>query len=250
MLTQERQQEILQLIQQRSAVTVTELAELFQTSESTIRRDLTVLDEMGKLNRVHGGATALMNDQYMSEEEEVEKKEQLFIHEKSMIGRYAANLIQDQDFVYIDAGTTTDKMLDYITTTKAIFVTNGITHARKLMQKGCKVYVLGGEMKRSTEAIIGSVAVENLKRYNFTKAFLGTNGISLEQGFTTVGVDEGVLKQTAIEHSYIKYVLADHGKFGKYAAVTFGQAKQCAVITDGDIDKKYGEQMVIKEILG
>jgi DeoR family fructose operon transcriptional repressor len=250
MLTQERQQEILKLIAQKGAVTVVELTDIFQASESTIRRDLAVLDEMGKLSRVHGGATALQSNHFMAKEAAVKKKEQLNTHEKAIIGRYAANLISDDDFIYMDAGTTTSKMLDYIQETKATFVTNGLLHARKLMAKGCKVIVLGGEMKRSTEAIIGSMAIENLKHFNFTKAFLGTNGISLEQGFTTVDVDEGVLKQTAIERSYIRYMLADHTKFDKYAAVTFGELNQCAVITDGGVNAKYRERMVLKEILG
>ena len=81
---------------------------------------------------------------------------------KEKIAQYAAGLIGPGDFVYIDAGTTTDLMIDFITARQAVFVTNAITHAKKLAQKGCTVYILGGEFKAITEAIVGEEAVSSI----------------------------------------------------------------------------------------
>lgn len=74
--------------------------------------------------------------------------------------------------MYIDAGTTTELMIDFLTEKGAVYITNGISHARKLMNAGYRVFLLGGEMKAVTEAIIGEDALENLEKYNFTKGFL------------------------------------------------------------------------------
>jgi DeoR family fructose operon transcriptional repressor len=248
MLTQERHNFILQILQEKKAVTVTELTKELDASESTIRRDLISLHEMGKLKKVHGGATVIEHD-FSAYEEDVATKSTQNIDEKNAIGKYAASLIKDEDLVYIDAGTTTEKMIDYITNTKPIYVTNGIVHAKKLIQKGCRAYVIGGEIRLSTEAIVGAEGINNLKKYNFTKSFVGTNGISIEQGFTTPDIEEGLVKKEAVLRSYMTYVLADHSKFGKVNSITFASIDQACIITDYLTDDKVKEATIVKEVL-
>ena len=95
-------------------------------------------------------------------------------NEKEQIARYAASLISDNDFIYIDAGTTTELLIDYIEQRRNVtFVTNGISHAKKLTQAGFRVHILGGEFKLETEAIVGEEAMLLLDKYNFTKRILG-----------------------------------------------------------------------------
>src|SRR5699024_12190039 len=101
-----------------------------KTSEATIRRDLNALARIGKLNKVHGRATAL--ERVMQDEEDMQVKSQRFQREKEEIAQYAASLIRDGDFIYIDAGSTTDKLVDAINNINVTYVTNGIIHARKL----------------------------------------------------------------------------------------------------------------------
>lgn len=74
--------------------------------------------------------------------------------------------------VYLDAGTTTEMIIDFLKEYDVIYVTNGITHARKLMNAGFKVHLIGGEIKAVTEAVVGEEALEQLDKYNFTKGFL------------------------------------------------------------------------------
>lgn len=248
MLSQERFNLILQTLEQKKAVTVVELTKLLDTSESTIRRDLNTLHNMGKLNKVHGGATVL-GGEFTSDEYDVETKLLLNTSEKEHIGRYAATIINDDDFVFIDAGTTTFRLIDFIENTKAIYVTNGIVHAKKLIQKRCKTIVIGGNIKPSTEAIVGAEGILNLKKYNFSKCFLGVNGITIENGFTTPDVEEALLKEEALKRSYMSFVLADSSKFGKTSSVTFADISQACIITDRIPDDKYTDYTVIREVL-
>ncbi len=246
MLTEERYYEILDLLEKRGAVTVIELTKILQTSESTIRRDLNALARQGKLNKVHGGATAL--ERVMQDEEDMQVKSMRFQKEKEMIAKYAASLIRDGDFIYIDAGSTTDKLVDAINNVNAIYVTNGITHARKLTQKGYKVYIIGGEFKPVTEAIVGAQALKSIRTFNFTKCFLGTNGIHKTRGYTTPDVDEAAVKAEALERSFVSFVLADHSKFDAVSASVFGELSQACIITDELPNPSYQEITVIKEV--
>ena len=223
MLTQERYQAILSIVNDRNAVTVAELAQMLSTSESTIRRDLNALDEIGKIRKVFGGATSVTQSVGMLEDN-VSDREHLMYEEKTEIGKYAATLINDTDFVYIDSGTTTSRMIDFITDSKATFVTNGISHARKLIQKGLNAYIVGGKIKPLTEAVVGTVGIANLKSLNFSKAFMGTNGIDVNAGFTTPDLDEARIKEAAVKGAYMAFVLADHTKFRRVFSVTFASA--------------------------
>lgn len=156
MLTEKRQEEIAKLVQERESITVQELKEIFQASESTIRRDITALDKAGKLTKVFGGAIALNDSRIVKQELPVCQKQEMQIREKMAIAKYAASLIEANDCVYIDAGTTTSWMLGYIKEKEATYVTNAVSHAKKLAEAGFHVILIGGELKGSTEAIIGA----------------------------------------------------------------------------------------------
>lgn len=248
MLTQERYQAILDILGEKNAVTVSELTQALSTSESTVRRDLNALDEMGRLRKVFGGATSLRNNPGLYEDT-VSNREELMAEEKKAIGSYCATLINDSDFVYIDAGTTTLRLVDSITNTKASYVTNGITHARRLVLKGLNTYVIGGKIKPVTEAVVGAESVKSIKSFNFTKAFMGTNGIDAYTGFSTPDIEEALIKEEVINKSYISFVLADHSKFRKIFPVTFSEIKKCCIITDRLDDKTFSEHTVIKEVM-
>lgn len=155
MLTEKRQEEILRLLTLKGSVTVQELKEYFDASESTIRRDLNTLDEKGALVKVFGGAM-LAESNLATKDEQVSQRKGLYQDEKQQIGEYAASLIEPHDFVYLDAGTTTACMIPYITEKTATFVTNAVSHALELAGKGFHVIILGGELKAATEAIVGN----------------------------------------------------------------------------------------------
>ena len=249
MLTEERYSVILEQVSQNKSVTLTELCELLGASESTVRRDLITLDEKGLLKKVHGGAISADDRSLNLVEHDVESKSKLFTEEKSAIAQYAASLLEDGDFCFIDAGTTTEKLIDFLPIKDASFVTNGFVHAKKLALKGFKTYIPAGEIKKTTEAIVGAECVSSLQNYNFTKCFMGANGISLTAGISTPDRNEALVKATAIKRSRTAYVLADLSKFDQIAAVTFAQTESIQIITDKLNDKKYTAKSNIKEVL-
>lgn len=249
MITENRYQLILEILESQKSATVQQLAEQTGASESTIRRDLSTLDSQGRLKKVHGGATLTMRQPYLAQEADMVTKENLYMREKERIGFAAAALIRKEDVVYIDAGSTTLQLANAISgdALEATYVTNGLAHTRVLARKGCTVYVPAGRIKPTTEAIIGTAVLSSLRRYNFTKAFIGTNGISIERGFTTPGIEEAELKAAAVESSYECWIVADHSKFGKVCAAGFCDLIKASIITDCLPDQTYRDYTTVKE---
>ena len=238
MLPGERTEDILRIINERGSISNQELVSLTGASESTIRRDITALADENRILRVHGGAMSLGSGIRM-EDKDVGARRAENGDEKRQIGMYAASLIENGDLVYIDAGTTTEYMIDYITATGVTFVTNALTHAVRLAQRGFNAYILGGQVKSVTEAIIDSEAIVSLSKYNFTKGFFGTNGVSRDRGFTTPDVREADVKKYAMSRCFEPYILCDFSKFGKVSRVTFAKSGDAAVITE-KIPEGYG----------
>lgn len=234
MLTEKRQEEIVRLVQERESITVAELKDILQTSESTIRRDITSLDKEGRLTKVFGGAIALPTTQIVNQELSVVQKQEMQTSEKQAIAQYAASLIEPDDCIYLDAGTTTGWMLEYIREPRATYITNAAAHAKRLAQKGFHVILIGGELKGSTEAVVGAEAVMNIQKYHFSKGFFGTNGIDQKVGFTTPDINEALVKQSAVRNTQPgkRYFLGTGQKFGKIYAVTFSGFEGAVILTE------------------
>lgn len=251
MIAETRHQMILDILHKQKSASVQELSEQLHISESTIRRDLIVLDRQGKLTKVYGGAMAMnMESSYDPYEPDMDTKEGLYVEEKKRMGQYAASLIRADDFVYIDAGTSTIHLVNAIDgdAKKAVYVTNGLLHTRILARKGCIVYVPAGRVKPRTEAIVGAAVLNSLRRYNFTKAFMGANGISIERGFMTPTIEEAELKAAAIQSSLESWFLADESKFNKICAAGICDLGQANIITNRLPDVRYAKKTLVKEI--
>ena len=247
MLTEERYATILHILDEKKAVSVLDLTKILNASESTVRRDLTTLHKDGRLCKVYGGATALDNA-YTTKEEDMQTRSDLHRQEKRVIGRRAARLVSPKDFIYLDAGSTTLAMIDFIDSSiHAAFVTNGIIHAARLAERGMKVFILGGAVKPVTEAVIGTEALNSLKAYNFTKGFFGTNGISMKSGYSTPDSGEAVIKGSALSRCTQAFVLADSSKFSRISPISFANLSDAAIITDCLPDKKYRNHTTILE---
>ena len=231
MLIETRLQNIVALVEQKRSVTVQEVMEKFNASESTVRRDLNTLDKRGMLVKVHGGAIAKDNS-FDAREPDVLTRQGMCVEEKIRIARYAASLIEPSDFVFLDAGSSTAAMIDFISDKSVTFVTNAVSHAEKLAKNGHRVYVLGGLFRSRTGAIVGDDAIERLSNFNFTKAFIGCNGISSDRGITAPSVAEAAVKKKAAAQSLKAYILGDNTKFGMVSAVKFAEFDKNTIITD------------------
>lgn len=239
MLSEERKALILEYINANHAVTTTQLIERFNASEATIRRDLSEMSSRGMITKVHGGAVS--NQTTIANDYNVSEREGKNIDEKRAIARYAASLIHTNDMIYIDAGTTTSLLIDYVDATNVTFVTNAIMHAQKLSAKGYKVFLTGGRLKSMTEALVGGDCYETILKYRFSLGFFGTNAVNHEDGFTTPDPDEAKIKEIALKRSLSPYILCDHEKFDLSAPVSFGSYDSACIITAGKIPASYAK---------
>ena len=231
MLAEDRLEKIVALVNEHGSITATDLMQLLDASESTIRRDLTRLAQMGRIVKVHGGATAVTRT-VVSSDQTVYEKYSVHLEEKTAIARFAATLIGPDDFVYIDAGSTTERLVDFTTETRATYFTNSISVAHALLSRGCRVLVPAGELKPVTEALVGEQTVDTLRRYHFTIGFFGTNGATPDEGFTTPETGEALVKATALTQTLRPYVLCDSSKFSMVSPVTFADFDDATVVTD------------------
>ena len=238
MLAEERLSRIMKLLSQQRTATVQELCEALDASESTIRRDLNELDRMGKVNKVHGGAT-LPDSQFLADEPTMAAKEALAVAQKKCIAKVAAALITAEDFVFLDAGSTTLALVRELNgpALDARYVTNGVAHAR----------TLAGLLRPETEAIIGAAALYSLQQYNFTKAFLGANGVALDAGFTTPDPEEAAVKATAVRRAREAWFLVDDSKFARVYPAVIAELSGGAILTNHCPNPKYRQFTLIKE---
>ena len=255
-------------LQQQNSVRVTELAPALGVSDATVRRDIAALDKAGRLRRVFGGAIAIPQTATTpAADVDISIKHNLLPEEKQRIAAYAASLVQDGDLVFIDAGTTTGAMIDFLTNAKATYVTNGIKHAFRLTAPGQTVYTTAGSVKTSTESIVvhytvenirkynhvktstesivGHDTVENIRKYNFTKCFIGATAIDIAHGLTTNDIDESLVKAAAVDNASRVYILVDHTKFGKVGPVSFAGADCGLILTDKDPGRAFSDLTIM-----
>ncbi len=244
MLSEQRKFQILNAVKEKGSITNSELKELLDASESTIRRDITELDREGKLIKVFGGAISV-NERESFEELSMQQKSVINLDEKKIIGELAATQIKPGDCVYIDSGTSTGFLVDAVSEKEAVYVTNAVAHAKNLVLRGFKVFLIGGELKETTEAIIGETAILSLQKYQFSVGFFGTNGISLKRGFTTPDIREATMKKVAIQCTapQRRFILADHEKFGLISTVKFADIGDAIIVTDAKPAEKYANSL-------
>ncbi|MGE7624787.1 DeoR/GlpR family DNA-binding transcription regulator [Viridibacillus sp. NPDC096237] len=248
MITAERHHIILDLLTRNGVVDLQNLVQRTKSSDSTIRRDLALLEEQGLLKRIHGGATLPYSK---IDEPNIQEKSSKNLHDKQLIAEAAASMIRDGDCIYLDAGTTISEMIPFLINKKIAVVTNGLMHVDALTSENITTYVIGGRIKANTKAIVGSVAQENLKQYRFDKCFLGMNGIDIKFGFSTPDPEEAVLKKLAIELAEESFVLADKSKFKETFFAKVAEIENAGIITtnlDNEAMKKFAEKTNMKVV--
>ncbi|RSJ73339.1 DeoR/GlpR family DNA-binding transcription regulator [Streptococcus cristatus] len=228
MLKSKRKQLILEKVMKDKFVSLEYLVKALETSESTVRRDLDELESERKLRRVHGGAESL---HFLQEEESNQEKSIKNIQEKTRIAQKAASLIQEYDVIFIDAGTTNELLVNELHDPSVTVVTNSIHHATKLVERNIPTVIIGGVVKRSTDASIGGVALNQIGQLNFDKAFIGMNGID-DGFFTTPDMEEGAVKRAILENAKRTYVLADASKLGQTSFAKVAPVSRARLITN------------------
>jgi DeoR family fructose operon transcriptional repressor len=237
LLEPERHRIILEALKKKNTVKLQELVELTNSSESTIRRDLTQLEQEKFLKRVHGGAARL---QGKLQEPTMTEKSSKNLQAKGLIARYAGSLVEEGDTIYLDAGSTVFEMISFLPP-NIVVVTNGLMHANMLLEKNIKTYLLGGFIKPTTKAMIGRGALESLEKYRFDKCFMGVNGIHPQFGYTTPDQEEAMVKQLAISLSREAFIVADESKFSEISFAKIADLKDAVIITNWIDEESQGQ---------
>ncbi|MTK13141.1 MAG: DeoR/GlpR transcriptional regulator [Clostridiaceae bacterium] len=214
----ERKNLILYELDNYGKVSVTQLAKKFGVTTETIRRDLDALEAEYKLKRTHGGAIKISFDKH--EPSHIQKKD-VYREEKQRIGNKAASLINDNDVIAIDAGTTTCEILYHIKNKKNITVllntVAGLNIMIDLKNKGIfdgKIIFLGGEINADQLSCYGPISENLLNNFYVDKAFIGVGGVSLQNGLTGYDVNEANLSKKIMENAKEVIIVADHSKIG------------------------------------
>lgn len=241
MLKEERFQKIMQQVDQLDTVRVTDLAKELDVTEMTIRRDLDDLEAKQLLVRIHGGARKKRVRNYT--ELSHGQKRTINVEEKRHIASKCAELIKNEETVFIGPGTTNELIYDYLNHIQhADIVTNAITIFERFKEDSrFDVILIGGRYRQRSGTFIGYFANQLLNQINVNKAFIGTNGI-IDLYVTTANEDEGSGQKLILDNAGERYVVADHSKFGMEAFHRFYKISDLTgVVTDPGIDEKTTE---------
>lgn len=225
--------EIYKLLEERKSITTDELSEIFKISASTIRRDLSIMEEKHMVDRFYGGVRI---SEYQSKEPSLLVKNFYNNDCKKAIARFAASMVKDGDVVYIDGGTTTSEIISFIGRKDILIVTQAFNLFEKIADLKAKCLILTGYLKKNTQMIISKETIEQVSNINFDIAFIGGNSVHAVFGYSAADDMEAVLKSAVIQHSKKTYVLADSTKFKKLTSPQFAKLEQCNVITDELVD--------------
>lgn len=223
MLAQERRDKIIELVNTNKIVRVSDLSELFCTTEVTIRRDLDELQAQKKICRIHGGAIPLKSASKSLTREELSIR---CPAEKKMIAQCAYHFVEDNDAILLDASTTALELVHLLIdgAKKNLTIVTNSFKAISLLQTrlDMDLFHIGGQVKRDMDSTFGDLAETLLKNIRVDKCFLGTTGIDIDFGYSDPNFNDSSIKKQMIAAAKQKFIIADHTKFndsyiGKFA---------------------------------
>lgn len=239
MLPPERLAQVRDMLRTQRVVRLDDLCGALGVSQATARRDLQELERLGEARRVHGGAVALGAGRL--QEPFFDDKAGAATEEKARIARHAASLVETGDTVFLDGGSTVVALARLLHDREDITVaTNSLRAAMALSDGGPQVILVGGELRRRSQSMVGPLTQALLEQLHFDKAFMGTLGVSLAEGVTTTDPNEAFTKRAVMAQSAEKYLLADSSKLDKVTFARSGMLKDFdALITDKQADAKF-----------
>lgn len=241
----ERINNIVKYIYKNKNVTLDQICEHFSISKSTIRRDLSEILKDNNLKKTYGGITLnnTNSTKYLTSfsERNIEN-----IDEKIKISQKAATLVEDNDVIFIDSGTTTFHMIDYLENIKNLTIlTNNLEIIyRAIKYDNINLISLSGSLNRKTLSFVGYTSASTIKEFNITKAFMATTGFSIINGVTNSSPLESDIKKNVILKSNQVILLADSSKFNTVSLITYCSLKEINIlITDKIPDKIISEYL-------
>lgn len=243
---EDRREQIRMLLQEYGNLTVNELSQRLDVSEMTIRRDLKALAALGLVQREHGKAL------YPA----ATPPEALFLtrlgeseREKTIIGRVAAAMVEEDDSIILDAGTTTLAVAQALNK-RCVVITNSLPIAGTLgSNPDMTVLLTGGEVRGATNALVGSMTRDSLEGFNVDKLFLAATGISVDRGLSTTNMRESEVKQAMLKAAKQVILVAHSGKIGNDYYHCFAHWEQVQIlVTDAELSDDIRQELTSKGV--
>ncbi len=240
----ERRERILDILREEYTVRGSRLSEMLNVSEMTIRRDLDALEKEGLVERTHGGAVfrqerVIGKFRYQSSVKENP-------HEKEIIARRAAEMIEPHETVFIGEGTTAAQVVRFAPRDMPFTVaTNNLGVVSEIRNGNIELLMLGGIYDAATHSLAGPLTMEMIGRINAAKVFLGADGLSLRAGLTTPNLEIAVLERQMIRYTHGQViVMVDHTKFGLVAEMAVAPLNRVDVlITNRKVPEHFKEDL-------
>ncbi|OXM13589.1 DeoR/GlpR family DNA-binding transcription regulator [Paenibacillus herberti] len=232
MLAAERYEQIVQLVNERGSIRVTELSELCRVTEETIRRDLDRLEQEGRLRRSHGGAVSVRETQ---PETPFAEREVTFAAQKRRIAAEAARNVRPRERILLDASSTAWYMARELPDMPLTVLTNSAKVVLELASKE-QIHVIstGGQLSRGSLSYVGPSAERSLEEYHVDKAFLSCKGLHVERGLSESNELQARIKQRMLQMADEVFLLADASKLGLQSFTRFGSLSQVGTLITDD----------------
>jgi DeoR family transcriptional regulator of aga operon len=213
-LNEERRRAIVDIISREGRALVKDLSRGFRTSQVTIRKDLEVLHAQGFLYRTHGGALPFREGALA--DPTLREKEKLYRKEKLRIAAAAARMVQENQVIILDSGTTTTAIARALRHLQQLtIVTNAVNIAAELAGSQLEVILTGGTLRKNSFSLVGPIAEDTLRRLNADIFFLGVDGFDVNYGLSTPNLLEAKVNRVMVEVARQTVVVCDSSKFGR-----------------------------------
>ena len=246
-LAPQRWDNLRALIRDSGVIRIEDLCRRLGVSPATVRRDLDQLERGGAIRRVHGGADSVES---RLDEPVFADKTSRAAREKRRIAEAALTFVAPGDTVYLDGGSTVLELARLLRERSNLtVVTNSLYAAHELAGRGPRLIVIGGELRRLSQTMVGPLTRPVLHELHLDKAFMGTIGFALDEGLTTTDPSEAFTKKLVMDQARQVLVLADSSKAGKVSFASAGSWDHVHVlITDKQLDKDLAKELTKKDI--
>ncbi len=232
MLVSERQRQILHQLQSEGFVRTCDLVETYGVSDETIRKDLTALEQLGRLVRNHGGAMRLAPERF---DLPLPERTAINEREKDLIGIAAADLISPRETIFLDASSTVLRLADHLPDIPLTVITNAHHIVVSLAPRNDLTLVCtGGTYENQSRSYVGAMAEDASRRFVIRTAFLGVDAFDPERGAMDLNHGHGVLKERLIERVDRVVILADSAKLGARSAYCFAETGKIDILVTDD----------------
>jgi DeoR/GlpR family transcriptional regulator of sugar metabolism len=244
----QRRTKMLSILNENKSILVNEIAQKFQVTEETIRRDLKLLEKQGNLIRTHGGAV-LPDD--IKEEVSIKVREGINTDGKNSIAKMAAKLVNDGDIIILDASTSALYMTKYLKKKVGLTViTNSARIAIEFADAdNVKVISTGGKLRNKSLSYVGRVAENVLNGYYANKMFFSCKGFSPKKGLMDSSEEEAEIRKAMIDRSEKVILLCDNKKFNKMGYVNTANVSDLnTIISDIELPKEWISDLKDNEV--